>query len=117
RKIHVFAVLGLLAMGVPLSATAQSASVAGAATTQVHDGFYFNVTVGPSYNNYDISGGGDTLKVNDFGLSLDLRFGAAVTDHLIVSGLLGASVTVSDPDTTVNGHSVSYRGDNNYFST
>lgn len=105
KRIHVFAFLGVLVAGLPVSAMAQPSPSADPAPT--HDGFYFNVTVGPAYSNYEITGSGNTLKADGGAASLDLRFGGAVTDHLVLSGVLGGSATLLNPDTTFNGASVS----------
>lgn len=101
KKIHAFIVLELLAVALPLSAPAQPVSATDSAPTQVHNGFYFNVTVGPSYNNYEITGSGNTLKTDGAGASVSFL----VYDYL---GYHTIYLDHADASTTYIGFTVSF---------
>ena len=72
----------------------------------VHRGFYFNTDVGPAAGRYNFSGPRDSGDAHGWAANIDLRFGYALTGHLIVSADLTGSATANNPDTTLDGRSV-----------
>lgn len=82
-----------------------------------HAGFYFNTDVGAANCQYHFTGPRDTMDTYTQGVSLALRFGYALTRNVILSADLGASATMQNPNTTLDGFSVNSSGNLQFSST
>jgi hypothetical protein len=96
------------------AAAAPTLAHASGSTAATHSGFFTNISIGAGASNYVVTGHGNKLQAKDGAASLNLRLGAALTPHLVLSGVLGGSATITNPDTTLNGYSLTLDEDHQF---